>query len=209
MRRVMRNIAVACGLALFAVRGECATVDIGGIPEGSTLMAGDYSLDAVEQRLRAMPLQPIEGLWYYNEERTTLLIERTDAEASDLKLTYRIVYVDSDDYGILPGTIVGYVEPSAEHDKYALWIYSEMSTSALVHPLKCVATLSRESDILTFVKARWKLKFRANFARFLPSLFKGISLLTEYDDAKVPLGFRKVFPARDDDGTANGVIRYL
>ena len=97
MRRVMRNIAVACGLALFAVRGECATVDIGGIPEGSTLMAGDYGLDAVEQRLRAMPLQPIEGLWYYNEERTTLLIERTDAEASDLKLTYRIVYVESDD----------------------------------------------------------------------------------------------------------------
>ena len=209
MSRMMRNIVVVCGLALFAVRGECAVMGIDNIPDGSALVVGDYSLDAVEQRLRSMPLQPIEGLWYYNEERTMLLIERTDADASDLKLTYRIVYVDSEDYDILPGTVVGYVEPSAEHDKYALWIYSEMSASALVHPLKCVATLASEADVLTFVKARWKLKFRANFARFLPSLFKGISLLTEYDDAKAPLGFRKIFPARDDDGTTSGVIRYL
>lgn len=209
MSRVMRNIAVVCGLAFYAATGLCRALDNNFLPEGSTMVAGDYSRDAVERRLRSMPLQPIEGLWYYNEEQTTLLIERTDAEASDLKLTYRIVYVDSEDYDILPGTVVGYVEPSAEYDKYALWLYSEMSESALVRPLKCVATLSRESDILTFVKAKWKLKFRANFARFLPSLFKGISLLTEYDDVKVPLGFRKIFPARDDDGTTSGVIRYL
>ena len=209
MNHVMRNIAVVCGLTLGVATGMCRAMSNDHMPEVSSLVAGDYSREALERRLRAMPLQPVEGLWYFNEEQTTLLIERTDADASDERLTYRIVYVDSEAYDIEPGTVVGYVKPSAEHDKYALWIYSEMNLSGLERPVKCVATLSGKADVLTFEKTRWRLKFRANFARFLPSLFKGISLLTDYDEAEVPLGFRKVFPARDDDGTAGGVIRYL
>ncbi|MGN0213639.1 MAG: hypothetical protein ACI4AH_02390 [Muribaculaceae bacterium] len=179
------------------------------IPEAAATVDYDCSIEALKSKLKSVPLQPVEGIWYYNEDKTTVLIERVDSEESRVQLTYRIVYVNSDDYDVLPGTVVGYIEPSAEIGKYVLWIYSEIDVGSLTRPVKCVATLSSEGDVLTFVRTKWKFKFRANLARFLPSLFKGLSLLTDYDEAKIPLGFRKIFPARDGDGTTNGVIRYL
>ena len=80
---MMRNIAVVCGLTLGVATGMCRAMSNDHMSEVSSLVAGDYSREALERRLRAMPLQPVEGLWYFSEEQTTLLIERTDADASN------------------------------------------------------------------------------------------------------------------------------
>ena len=53
---------------------------------------------------------------------------------------------------------------------------------------------------LTFDPPHWEVKVRANFARFLPSLFKGISVIPDVEKEKLPVGFKKIFPA---DGNGN------
>lgn len=179
-----------------------------GIPSKSRIIKADYSESAVKARCQSMALQPVEGLWYYSEEKTSIMIERTDDTKDGYNAKYRIVYVDSDDYDLLPGTVMGYMEPSAENGKYVLWIFSEREVSTLFKPVKCVATLSADGESLTFVKPSVKLKFRMNVARFLPTLFRGLSVIAEKGSETMSLGFRKIYPTTSHD-SENGVVRYL
>ena len=198
---VMMLVCSVCAMAHSANDGH--------VKQQSEILNSDYSDEAVRQRLSAMALQPIEGVWYYNEEKTTLVIERCGDSLDGNSMSYRIVYVDSDDYDLLPGTVIGYIERSADKQKYALWLYSERSVQTLFKPVRCVATLSANGELLTFVKPEVKLKFRMNIARFLPTLFKGLSVIAEKGSESLPLGFKNVYPSADDDGTIDGVIRYL
>jgi len=200
-------------VTLFVVASEVLSaqnVDEHSIPQQSLVEYGaDYAVDAVKDRMKSMALQPIEGIWYYNEEKTTLAIERSEETFDGNNMSYRIVYMDSDDYDMLPGTIVGYIEKSADNNKYALWLYSERDLGNMFKPVRCVATLSDHHSMLSFVKPAVKLKFRMNVARFLPTLFKGLSVIAERGSETMPLGFRKIYPAMDENGTSRGVIRYL
>lgn len=178
------------------------------IPAKSRIINADYSESAVKARCRTMALQPIEGLWYYSEEKTLLMIERADDSLDGHNVKYRMVYVDSDDYDLLPGTVIGYIERGASNSKYALWLFSERDLSTLLKPVRCVATLSSDGESLTFVKPSVKLKFRMNITRFLPTLFKGLSVIAEKGSETMPLGFRKIYPAADES-SENGEVRYL
>lgn len=78
----------------------------------------------------------------------------------------------------------------------------------LIKPLECVATLNREATTLTFDPPHWKVKVRVNIARFLPSLFSGVSIVPEVTGERLPVGFRKIYP-EGGDGTPFNRIRYL
>ena len=49
---------------------------------------------------------------------------------------------------------------------------------------------------------------RVNLARFLPSLFSGMSIVPEKVEERVPVGFRKIYP-EGGDGNPFNRIRYL
>ena len=198
----MRQLIFAILLAVGAVAGWGKTE----LPEKSVVIAG-YSEDVARERLLESALQPLEGIWYYPNEDMTLTIERWQPEPSH-KIGYRLLLIASDDLELLPGTVIGYIEESAVDNKFHLWLYSERDKVTLSGPLECVATLNKEATSLTFDPRHWEVKVRANFARFLPSLFRGISIIPGIKEEKLPVGFKKIFPA-DGNGNKFGRVRYL
>ena len=176
------------------------------LPEQSVVVPG-YSEQVAREQLLESDLQPLEGIWYYPAEDMTLTIERWQPEPSH-KIGYRLLLIASDDLELIPGTVIGYIEESAVDNKFHLWLYSERNKVTLCGPLECVATLNKEGTSLTFDPPRWEVKVRVNFARFLPTLFKGVSVIPDVEKERLPIGFKKIFPA-DGNGNKFNRVRYL
>ncbi len=199
---VMRRLSVAILMMVCLAMARAETE----LPQQSVVVPG-FSEQVARERLMESDLQPLEGIWYYPNEDMTLAIERWQPEPSH-KIGYRLLLVASDDLELLPGTVIGYIEASAVDNKYRLWLYSERNKVTLCGPLDCVATLNKEATTLTFDPPHWEVKVRVNFARFLPSLFKGISVVPSVEKERLPVGFKKIFPA-DGNGNKFNRVRYL
>ena len=198
----MKHLISAILLAA-CVATSGAKVDL---PEQSVVVPG-YSEQVAREQLLESDLQPLEGIWYYPAEDMTLTIERWQPEPSH-KIGYRLLLIASDDLELIPGTVIGYIEESAVDNKFHLWLYSERNKVTLCGPLECVATLNKEGTSLTFDPPHWEVKVRVNFARFLPTLFKGVSVIPDVEKERLPIGFKKIFPA-DGNGNKFNRVRYL
>ena len=175
-----------------------------GVPKKSVVVDG-LDVDSMRTRLDETDMQPLEGIWYYPNEEMTLGIERYRGPHN---IGYRIILLDSPDINNVPGTVIGYIATSAVDDKYQLWLYSQRDRLTLIKPLECVATLNKTATTLTFDPPHWKIKVRVNVARFLPTLFNGISIIPERVEERLPIGFRKIYP-EGGDGAPFNRIRYL
>ncbi len=175
-----------------------------GVPKQSVVLHG-LDVDSMRVRLDETDMQPLEGIWYYTNEEMTLGIERYKGQHN---IGYRIILLDSPDIYVMPGTVIGYIAASAVDNKYQLWLYSQRDHVTLIKPLECVATLNKQATTLTFDPPHWKVKVRVNIARFLPSLFNGVSIIPDKVEEKLPVGFRKIYP-EGGDGVPFNRIRYL
>ena len=175
-----------------------------GIPDKSVIIDG-LDVEAMRLRLDETDVQPLEGIWYYPNEEMTLGIERYKGGHN---IGYRIILLDSPDINLIPGTVIGFIASSAVDSKYQLWLYSQRDRVTLVKPLECVATLNKAATTLTFDPPHWNVKVRINFARFLLSLFNGVSIIPEKVEERLPIGFRKIYP-EGGDGNPFNRIRYL
>lgn len=175
-----------------------------GVPKRSAVLTG-LDVDSMRTRLDETDMQPLEGIWYYPNEEMTLGIERFKGQHN---IGYRIILLDSPDINVMPGTVIGYIASSAVDSKYQLWLYSQRDKVTLIKPLECVATLDKSATTLTFDPPHWKVKVRVNIARFLPSLFNGVSIIPERKGESLPIGFRKIYP-EGGDGAPFNRIRYL
>ena len=198
----MRQLIFAILLVICFVVAHAKTE----LPKQSVVVPG-FSEQVARERLMESDLQPLEGIWYYPNEDMTIAIERWQPEPSH-KIGYRLLLVASEDLELLPGTVIGYIEASAVDNKYHLWLYSERNKVTLSGPMECVATLNKEATSLTFDPPHWEVKVRVNFARFLPSLFRGISVIPDVEKEKLPVGFKKIFPV-DGNGNRFDRVRYL
>ena len=175
-----------------------------GVPKKSVILAG-LDIDSMRVRLDETDMQPLEGIWYYPNEEMTLGIELYKGQHN---IGYRIILLDSPDINVMPGTVIGYIAASAVDSKYQLWLYSQRDRVTLIKPLECVATLNGTATTLTFDPPHWKVKVRVNIARFLPSLFQGVSIIPERVGERLPVGFRKIYP-EGGEGNPFNRIRYL
>lgn len=193
----------AASLLLVIALGAAA--DNETLPPASTVLGGYGYTQAVES-LSRHPLQSIEGVWYYAQERLTLAIEQCPDGADTHTSAYRLVCLDTDDCSLRPGTIIGRARESVKTGKYELWLYSQYSKAlTLCNPVRCIATLSADNTELTFEPTKLKMKLRLNLARFLPTLFRGISIIPAISKEATPTGLHKVFPSTE----ATSRIRYL
>ncbi len=163
-----------------------------------------YDEETVKSRCDAGDLHPIEGVWYYPDEKITLVIERCESGVNNVLYDYRLVLVDSEDMSLYPGTVIGYCTPTVDSDKFKLWIYCEQHESVLENPQMCVASLNNTADELVIERSEVKMKVRVNFSRFLPKLLKGVSVVPSKKEVKAPEGFKKVYPQNSKIG-----VRYL
>ncbi len=194
---------LAC-ILLFLMLLPLVVVAGNGVPKRSVILAG-LDVDSMRVRLDETDMQPLEGIWYYPNEEMTLGIERYRGEHN---IGYRIILLESQDINVMPGTVIGYIAASAVDSKYQLWLYSQRDRVTLIKPLECVATLNKAATTLTFDPPHWKVKVRVNIARFLPSLFQGVSIIPEKVGEKLPVGFRKIYP-EGGEGSPFNRIRYL
>ena len=178
---------------------------LAAVPERSEFFPG-LDEDSMRVRLSNADLQPMEGIWYYPNEEMTLGIERIETNSHDER--YRIILLGSIDAHLLPGTVIGYLQASAVSKKWQLWLYTERDRLTLYKPMSTVATLNAASTEITFDRPHWKVKVRVNFARFLPSIFRGVSIIPDKVEEDLPIGFKKIFP-EGGDGNPFTRIRYL
>jgi len=196
----MRQLAaILLALALLPLVAVAADV-----PSKSVIING-LDIDSMRVRLDETDVQPLEGIWYYPNEEMTLGIERYSGSHN---IGYRIILLDSPDINVMPGTVIGYIAASAVDSKYQLWLYSQRDKFTLKKPLECVATLNKEATTFTFDPPRWKVKVRFNIARFLPTLFRGVSIIPDKTGENLPVGFRKIYPEWGNGAPFNR-IRYL
>lgn len=198
MTRCLHSFLLALLLMPFAAWG-------GGVPDVAECFPG-LDEDSMRVRLAEADLQPMEGIWYFPDEDMTLGIERCAAAGHDER--YRIIMLGSSDVHLLPGTVVGYLQASALPTKWQLWLYTERDRLTLCKPMSTVATTDADCTHLTFDRPHWHVKVRVNFARFLPSILHGVSVIPEKKKEELPVGFRKVFP-EGGDGHPFNRIRYL
>lgn len=177
----------------------------GAVPERSEFFPA-LDEDSMRVRLSGYDLQPMEGIWYYPNEDMTLGIERVETGTHNEQ--YRIILLASKDVQLLPGTVIGYLQASAVNSKWQLWLYSERDRLTLCSPMSTVATINAAATEITFDRPHWRVKVRVNFARFLPSIFRAVSITPEKVEESLPIGFRKVFPD-GGDGNRFTRIRYL
>ena len=196
----MRRFALILSLLLLPLMAVAGN----GVPKKSVVLQG-LDVDSMRVRLDETDMQPLEGIWYYPNEEMTLGIERYRGEHN---IGYRIILLDSPDINLVPGMVIGYIAASAVDNKYQLWLYSQRDRVTLKKPLECVATLNSTSTTLTFDPPHWKVKVRVNIARFLPSLFNGVSIVPEVTGERAPIGFRKIYP-EGGNGNPFNRIRYL
>ncbi len=181
-------------LSVFAVAAPAQSEFFPGLDE-----------DSMRIRLLNYDLQPIEGIWQYKAEHMTLGIERcTGVEDAE----YRIILLHSDDLELMPGMVIGYLASSVDETKYRLWLYSERNRLTLRGPMEAVATFNRDKGTITFDPPHWRVKVRANFMRFLPSIFRVVSVSPEKVEEHLPVGFNKLFPI-DGDARRFNQVRYL
>lgn len=174
-------------------------------PAHAEILPG-YTVEAVKTRLDTSPIDQVEGIWEFPDDCTTLVVERLDDSRFSSQFRYRIVLLDAENNrSAIPGTVMGYIVPTAQSDKMYVWLYSGIEDEVFAHPVKCAATLDGDCSVLTFTKPTMKLKIRMNLARLLPTLFKGLSVSVEPQTPGHPLGFRKIYPA-DNIGTPHQII---
>ena len=193
-----RRSILLIALAVVAIAAQAK------LPPQSVVLPG-IDEDSLRAIFEETDMQPLEGIWRYPNENITLAIMRHTAPGD---IAYRLILVSSDDLELLPGTVMGYIATTAVPNKYTLWLYSEKDHITLKNPLECVATLNSDNTSLTINPTRVTAKVRLNITRFLPSLFRGISIYPEIHEDKSPIGFSKIYPA-DGNGNPFRTIRYL
>ncbi|MGN1246267.1 MAG: hypothetical protein ACI4UN_06505 [Muribaculaceae bacterium] len=209
-------LALACTISVQAKSLHAQASDNGtgisgyyttSVPDSATLLP-NRSLNQQLDAMRKSHLDAIEGIWNYPDEMMTVAVERFTAPDFASRIAYRIVMLESEDFTLYPGTVIGYLAPSADSSKFELWLYSERRGSMLYSPVRMIATLT--GSMLTFKRTiEMKLKVRVNFARFLPSLFRGISITPDATTESLPVGFSRIWPNATGISGYGSKIRYL
>lgn len=145
------------------------------------------------------PVQPPEGIWYYPAEEMTLGVLPCP-HATVNSRCHVVVMLAGNDLELLPGTVIGHIEPGVSASKVMLTLYSERDRLTLMTPLQTVAHFNQAGTELTFDPPHWQVKVRVNVMRFLPSLFgalSGVSVVPQTTGERMLPGFKKIYPAAD------------
>lgn len=161
----------------------------------SPLPIRDYDRDAVKARLDATPLHTVEGIWQFTTDGATIVIERdVDSDsrpALDAPTRYRMVIIQSPSRSVLPGTVMGYLAPTAKRGSYSATIFTDSDGgSRLLKPKKFTLTLTDDSR-LSFHKHGMKIKIR--FWRMLPYISR-LGISTREDNPRDLDGCIRIYP---------------
>lgn len=175
-----------------------------------------YDLEEAIDICKNLPLQPLEGIWIYPDDNVTVLILADESVKPSSGLdSYIISVIESSDCRLTPGETIGTLSATPQKEIYKIELFTEKNNEFLLKPKSCLASLSKNSDVLILKKSKSKLKGRLNFNfnRLLPGFWKivstGISINGSDNSAEAPIGMVKIYPSYDGNGSSRRKIRYL
>lgn len=156
--------------------------------------ATDDTAAAAAKATEGTPDSP-QGLWSFPDEESEVAILPVSGTVTDI---YKIVLLYDADLLPPPGTVIGYLAPTASDSKWRVWIYTNVKDSTLSNPREYAATFTADTDgDASLVLERKKLSFRFNPAALLPFLRRAFSIRTGGDKAsRLPYGLRRMQAAR-------------
>ena len=175
-----------------------------------------YDIDEAKEICSTLPLDALEGIWIYPEDRVTVMIirDRDKAGVSSLPI-YRISVVEGEDCRLHAGDIIGEIGATAEPSIYSIRLFTESKNNILGKPVSCSVKLTNENETLVIKRSKSSLKYRLNinFNRLLPGFWKivssGISKQNTSESSSLPVGMIKIFPSYDGNGSSRRQPRYL
>lgn len=163
--------------------------------------------DSSQPYLASVATDPIEGIWEYPADETSLIILRNPTA----KGVYDIYLYESVDCRFSRGMRVGTATATADPKQFSLSLCSRLRKNILTSPLPCAGKLSADADILYIQAPKVKLSITPSI--LLPTLWNTLRLSTrirvENPADKLPSGLRKVFPTFDGNPRPQSAIRYL
>lgn len=168
------------------------------VPDRSQTITGYDNPDSIAARLGELPLHAVEGLWRFASEGSLMAIERqttrTAREYEAEATVYRMVIVRAADMALRPGTVMGYLTPTAKRGVYDTRIYTSRldSGTALTSPKSFTLTLTDEDSRLSISDYGSSLRF--NWWRLLPYMYRYLFTRREKSPGAIQ-GCLRVFPA--------------
>lgn len=202
IRRLTVRLLTALTLS-FSLPGvtEAKGIEAGALdnlPKRSERLSGYDRPDSITGRLASMPLHAVEGLWRFASEGTLMAIERCDDTSNDNPFdpeatVYHMVVVRAADMTLRPGTVMGYLTPTAKRGVYDARIYtSRHDNGTTLHSLKkFTLTLTDDDSRLAISGYGSSLKF--NWWRLLPYMYRHLFTRKEKSPGEIH-GCLRVFP---------------
>ena len=173
-----------------------------------------YDLEMAREICASLPLEEVEGIWIYPEDKVTVMILNDNEESVGQLPSYSISVVETSDARLHPGEIIGKLYATPDDNTYKIELSTEKKNDILLKPKSCIASLSKEADtfIIKKQKAPFKGRLNFNFNRLLPGFWKIVSTgISQNNNNSIqpPVGMVKVFPSYDGNGSSRRKIRYL
>lgn len=127
---------------------------IDSMPSRSVVYDG-FSRREVEERLSQLPAIDAEGLWQMTSDGAIVAIERWQPEdlPDDGTLSLRMVVVSAPNRSLRPGTLMGYIAPTAAPGVYDARIYTSLSDNGHLSAPRTFRLQSKD-DALTLHRVR-------------------------------------------------------
>ncbi|MBD5179912.1 MAG: hypothetical protein HDT01_01280 [Bacteroidales bacterium] len=190
-------IKVRCMFMLLATLAGVVNVNAadnldGIMPSRSQLLVGYNNIDSVRHTIDTRGAVDIEGIWQLSSGQTTVVIEpcsESSINNTGLKCL-QIVVISSPRRSIRPGTVLGYISPTARAGYYDARLYTDNVRSLLQRHRRFTLKLSDEGHLsMEPVKQNWKLNLRHTFN----FLFRA-SVTSQATEDNGTEGFSKLYP---------------
>lgn len=174
-----------------------------------------YDMESAKEICDQLPLESIEGIWLYPDDKVTVMIlnDRENQDPNSLP-TYIISVIDTSDARLHPGDVIGSLSATADEKTFRIELKTESKNNLLLKPKSVLASISKDGDVFTIKKqkAPFRERINLNFNRLLPGFWKIVSLgISRQNGTKIeaPVGMVKVYPSYDGNGSSKRKVRYL
>lgn len=193
MRRAVWRYAMLLSWCLSMVSTDAMAATprrwIDTLPSSSKVLDG-YMADGIEEKLADQALSPVEDVWVLVSTGGLIAVERVSHAGADVGLLdcYQMVVLRAPDRAVRPGTVMGYMQPTAAQGTYEARIYTGSDGDGTLRDAKTFRVVVKE-DAMLFYRVRSGLT--VNIMRMLPYMVR-----------------RAVDYRPDDHNGLDGCVRY-
>lgn len=163
------------------------------MPRSSSVLSGYEDFDTVASRLASQALHTVEGVWRFPSEGTLMAVELDRKSPFGEATVYRMVIIKASDMALRPGTLMGWLTPTAKRGVYDARIFSAVRPDGVTLHLPKSYTLTLDDADSRLKMAAYGTKFRFNWWRIFPYMYRNLVTRLEKSPGDI-YGCVRVFP---------------